>query len=213
MRGLFLYGAKCNVHVWDKIAPAFNNISIQYVSYPHEVTQNAKNISDIAEWIYKHYNDTQYDFILGHSMGGSIAWKLIFQYKMDISKIILVESNPMPSNAFYRNLLTDNHMKQYGETIKKSFLDESTYYSSELLSTLQDDFDETNYVRQYNGKIFSIYGDRGMPQYERKIEDLCLQQDILDKMQIFFVKDSCHMPMIENPKDFSDIVRRILLDK
>jgi hypothetical protein len=29
--------------------------------------------------------------------------------------------------------------------------------------------------------------------------------------EFYFVKDSCHMPMVENPKELSDIIKNILM--
>ena len=52
------------------------------MEYPHDVTQNAKKVDDITEWVYNNYGHHCYDAIIGHSLGGIIALQLIAEYKM-----------------------------------------------------------------------------------------------------------------------------------
>ena len=59
------------------------------------------------------------------------------------------------------------------------------------------------------GRVHGIYGDRGVENYESRISDLCLDEDVEQRIQFHFVKDACHMPMVENPEGLAAIVRQI----
>lgn len=210
LRGLFLYGAKCDQSIWERMKESLSSLDIDYISYPHEVLQKARDISDVAKWVYESYGYRDYDFIVGHSMGGQIALKLVSAYAMQPTRIILVESNPKPSGSFYRNLMTEKHMKQYSEPISRMFQNESAFYNRELLSSLQDDYDLTPCIRTYHGTIYSVYGDRGQPKYEDRINDLYLPPDIIKMMKIIFIKDAGHLPMIENPSALCTVICSIV---
>lgn len=77
---------------------------------------------------------------------------------------------------------------------------------------MQDDVDFTEDIRNFSGKIYAIYGDRGYPDYNKKIEDLCLPIDIIKKITIFFISNACHMPMIENPDELAELINKIIMD-
>lgn len=210
MKGLFLYGAKCDPSIWNHVREGLSGFDIDYVSYPHEVLREAKDISDIAEWVTENYGNRNYGFVAGHSMGGQIALKLVSAFSIQPSEIILIESNPAPSGVFYRNLMTKEHTEQFGERVRQMFQSESPYYNRELLLSLQDDYNLTECIRKYQGKIHAIYGDRGQPEYANRISDLFLPPDIAVRMKILFIKDACHLPMLENPDDLIKVIRNIL---
>ncbi len=90
--------------------------------------------------------------------------------------------------------------------------EESEYYGDSLITYLQKDDDFTSYVRGINAGIYGIYGDRGQVNYNNRIKDLCLPEDICKSIQFRFVKNSCHMPMIENPVELADIIKEIIAE-
>lgn len=113
---------------------------LEYVVYSHEVLQAATSVRDIAKWAASVYGNDFYDVLIGHSMGGQVALELLPLLNMRPQKVILIDSNPVPSGAFYRNLMTKEHMEQYGERIREMFERESPHYSQKLLKSLGDDF-------------------------------------------------------------------------
>lgn len=212
MRLMVLYGVNCTKDIWKYINPYLINFEIDYVEYPHEVTLNAKKVDDITEWVYKNYRNQYYDAIIGHSLGGIIALQLIAKYKMKADKIIYLDTNLKPANEFYRNLMTHKNMEKYGNDILQMFSEERKFYTNELMKSIQDDFDYTNLVNKISQDIYAIYGDRGMPEYSSKIQDLNLSEEVLDNLNLVFIHDSCHMIMIENPEQLSEIIKEILLN-
>ena len=210
MRLMMLYGVNCTKDVWNHIVPYFKNFEIDYVEYPHEITSTAKKVDDITEWVYKNYNQHHYDAIIGHSLGGIIAMQLITKYKMKVDKLIYLDTNLKPANKFYRNLMTQKNMEKYGVSILQILNKERRFYTDELLDSIQVDFDYTNLVNEIPQNIYAIYGDRGMPEYPNKIQDLNLSPQTLSNLNLVFIHNSCHMIMVENPKQLSEVIKKIL---
>ena len=210
MRLMMLYGVNCTTDVWNHIVPYFKNFEIDYVEYPHEITSTAKKVDDITEWVYKNYNQHHYDAIIGHSLGGIIAMQLNTKYKMKVDKLIYLDTNLKPANKFYRNLMTQKNMEKYGVSILQILNKERRFYTDELLESIQVDFDYTNLVNEIPQNIYAIYGDRGMPEYPNKIQDLNLSPQTLSNLNLVFIHNSCHMIMVENPKQLSEVIKKIL---
>ncbi|MEW8995698.1 alpha/beta fold hydrolase [Clostridium sp.] len=210
MKGLFLYGANCTSQVWNKIKRFFSDFDITYVEYSHDVTQNAQCVEDITRWVADKYKDKQFDFIVGHSMGGIIGLELIANYEYKFDKVIFIESNLRPANLFYRNLMTNENMNLYGENILKMISNEAPFYNDNLKKSLQEEFDYTEYIKSISSNIYGIYGDRGISNYAKRIEDLCLDKSISQKIKFIFIESSCHMPMIENPQKLAKVILDII---
>lgn len=90
------------------------------------------------------------------------------------------------------------------------FSGERKFYTTELLQSIQDSFDYTNLVNEISRDIYAIYGDRGMPEYPARIQDLNLSEQVLSHLNLAFVRDTCHVIMIENPKKLSKIIKGVL---
>lgn len=213
MRLLMLYGVNCTKEIWKKLEPYLTNFEVDYVSYPHEVTSKAISVDMLSKWGYDQYKDFNYDAVIGHSMGGLIALQLAAKYHMNFSKIIYLDTNLKPADVFYRNLMTPEHMELYGEQVGKMFQDERAYYSNELLCSIQEDFDYTDLLQEIPQKVYGIYGDRNRPEYDKKIQDLNLSSATLEKLEISFVNNACHMMMIENPLGTYEKISEILSEE
>lgn len=210
MKGLVLYGAMCTLDVWDALESNLSEHNVIFAEYPHDITEKANNVSDITQWVYETYKEESFDFVVGHSMGGTIGLELAADFNLSCDKMIFIETNLKPAKAFYRNLMLATNIQRYGEKVTSMIKGESMYYSDSLKKSVREDFDYTDYIRRINSKIYGIYGDRGQRDYSNRISDLCLDHEIASKIDFRFVEDSCHMPMIENPKALADILNSIL---
>lgn len=213
MKGLFLYGINCTCDIWSKVLKYFLDIEIDYVEYPHTITKSASCITDITKWVSDTFGNSHYDFVVGHSMGGIIALELAVKLGLSCHQIILIDTNLKPANEFYRNLLTPEHMKEYGNKIIQKMQEEDQYYQKNLKNLLQNDFDYSGYVNVAVQDIYAIYGDRGYKEYNKRISDLCLEQDIVDKINFLFIENACHMPMVENPRALARMISDIINHK
>lgn len=212
MRLLMLYGVNCNNKVWDSFKSYLSAYEADYVEYPHDITQKAKEVTDISEWVYENYHHQYYDAIIGHSLGGIIALQLAVKYKMKFGKLIYLDTNLKPANEFYRNLMTSEHMDEYGESILAMFQEERKFYTAALFESIQNEFDYTNYLLEIPQKVYAIYGDRNQREYGDKVRDLNLSSEALEKIELKFINNACHMIMIENPKQLYEIIEAILDD-
>lgn len=210
MRLMMLYGVNCTKEIWNHIHSFLDDFEIDYVEYPHEITKNAKTVEDITKWVYKNYRHHYYDAIIGHSLGGIIALELSANYKIKVDKIIYLDTNLKPANDFYKNLMTKKNMEKFGDVIFKMINEEKEFYTDELINSIQVNFDYSSLVNKVSQNIYAIYGDRGVPNYASKIQDLNLPKQVLDKLNLIFIPNSCHMAMIENPKQLSEVIKNIL---
>lgn len=206
MKGLFLYGLHCTKSVWDPVKDRFSAIGAEYAEYPHEVLKEAQTVSDLTRWVYERYKDCRFDFIVGHSMGGIIALELAAVYSFPVSCVIFIDTNLKPANAFYRNLMLPANMEKYGQPVGDMLKSESAFSSGSLIQSLQDDFDYTAYLKRISCPIYGIYGDRGRENYDKRVVDLCLDAETVNRITFKFVKDACHLPMIEAPEALANLL-------
>lgn len=210
MKLLMLYGVNCTKEIWKYIKPYLDEYEVEYVEYPHEITLHATKVEHITKWVYENYSSNYYDAIIGHSLGGIIALQLISEYKMKCGKIIYLDTNLKPAEMFYRNLMTQEHMNTYGDEIIEMFNAERKFYRIELFEAIQEDFDYTNYLENISQPVYALYGNRGQSEYENRIRDLNLSDDTLDRLEIRFISDACHMIMVENPLQLVCEIKNIL---
>lgn len=206
---LLLYGLNCTADIWQPMLDKLKNIDPEVIEYPHEVTLNAESVMDITKWVYDKVKENHYDVVLAHSMGGVIALQLA-EMGMVFKHMILIETNLRPAEPFYRNLMTEEHMKTLGEQVMTMLKQEGAYASKKLVASLQEVFDYTPLIHRLNQKVDILYGDRNVKDYPNKITDLCLDEKSVDKLNFYFVEDSCHLPMIENPKGIAECIQTLI---
>ena len=212
MRGLFLYGLKCQPWIWDQMRGDLADCDIEYVAYPEDVTRTCVAVSDLAAWVNKQYlsRGQTYDFVLGHSMGGLIALQLSALDGARFKKTIVVESFLKPSEPFYHNLVMEANMATMGDRVLAMFSEEDTKYTPELKASLREGFDYTEPLDHIAGRVYGIYGDRGNRDRSLLLRNLDLDDRQLSRLDISFIPDACHLPMLENPHGLAQRVLSIL---
>lgn len=206
---LLLYGLNCTADIWQPVLNELKNIEPEIIEYPHEVTLAAESVMDITKWVYDKVKENHYDVVIAHSMGGVIALQLA-EMGMKFKHMILIETNLRPAEPFYRNLMTEEHMKTLEEQVMAMLKQEGAYASKKLVASLQEVFDYTPLIHKLNQKVDILYGDRNVKDYPNKITDLCLDEKTVDMMNFYFVEDSCHLPMIENPKGIAECIQTLI---
>lgn len=212
MKGLLLYGLKCQPWIWDQMRHDLADCDIEYVEYPEEVTRTCASVSDLTAWVGEQYlsRGQAYDFVLGHSMGGLIALQLSALDGAYFTKTIFVESFLKPSEPFYHNLMMEANMAAMGDKVLAMFSEEDAKYTPELKASLKEDFDYTGSLDHIANEVFGIYGDRGNRDRSLLLRNLDLDDPQLGKLDISFIPDSCHLPMLENPHELAQRVLAIL---
>lgn len=210
MKNIYLYGANCTKAVWDDLQSLMHDPDALIIKYPHEITEQAETVTDLSRWVSDTYGkDLNGTCLIGHSMGGIIALELVTKFGVTCEKVILIETNLKPAEKFYRNLMTPENMRIHGDKIIPMIKAEAPFYSDKLKGSLQDDFDYTDLVRKSTVEIHGIYGDRGEANYKDRIADLNLGKDIENNINFHFIRNACHMPMVENPAALAAILQKI----
>jgi len=212
MKGLFLYGLKCRPWIWDQMRSDLADYDIEYVEYPGEVTRRCMSVSDLTAWVDQQYlsRSQDYDFVLGHSMGGLIALQLSALDSACFTKTIFVESFLRPSAPFYRNLMMDANMAAMGDRVLAMLSEEDAKYTPALKASLREDFDYTGSLDRIANEVFGIYGDRGNRDRSLLLRNLDLDDRQLGKLDISFIRDACHLPMLENPHELAQRIVAML---
>jgi pimeloyl-ACP methyl ester carboxylesterase len=209
MKALFLYGANCNATVWDTLLPHLASWECDVVSYPHDVTLHAHTVDDITQWVEKTKCGSEYDVIVGHSLGGLVALSLASQAHMAVGRVICLDTNLCPAGPFFRNLMTDVHMEQYGNQVKAMLMSERKFFSVELLHSVQENFDYTPLLYNIHCPIALLLGDRNTVNAKEHLSELNLPASAYKMMDIHFVPNACHMQMIENPEALANMLKEI----
>ena len=74
---------------------------------------------------------------------------------------------------------------------------------------LQEQFDYSP-LTDITIPIHMIYGDRGICEYADRIQDLNLPWETVKRLQFHFIRNACHMPMLEQCEDTYRCIENIL---
>jgi len=212
VKGLLLYGLKCQPWIWDQMRGDLADCDIEYVEYPEDVTRTCVSVSDLTAWVDGQYlsRGQAYDFVLGHSMGGLIALQLSARDGARFKKTIFVDFFLKSPEPFYQNLMMEANMAAMGDRVLAMFGEEDAKYTPELKASLKEDFDYTGSLDHIANRVFGIYGDRGNRDRSLLLHSLNLDDQQLGKLDISFIPDSCHLPMLENPHELAQRTVSIL---
>jgi pimeloyl-ACP methyl ester carboxylesterase len=143
-------------------------------------------------------------------MGGLIALQLSALDGARFGKTIFVESFLRPSEPLYHNLMMEANMATMGDKVRAMFSEEDAKYTPELKASLREGFDYTGPLDRITGRVYGIYGDRGSRDRSVLLRNLNLDDHQLSKLDISFIPDACHLPMLENPHALAQRILGIL---
>ena len=101
-------------------------------------------------------------------------------------------------------------MATTGDSVLAMFREEDATYTPELKARLKEGFDYTESLDHIANQVFGIYGDRGSRDRSLLLRNLDLDDQQLGKLDISFIHDSCHLPMLENPHELAQRILAIL---
>ena len=203
--GLLLPGYACKSWIWDDIAAKTKHyFDLELVDWPTDLVKDFSSIQDFAVWLGNRFvsKGNEYDFVIGHSLGGLVALYLARLYPDKIHTVVLTESFITRPGLFFQNLLMESSETKLKDQIITMLQEESKFYSADLQKQLKE-LNLAALVEGLEAKIIAFYGDRGVRNSKIVIENLGLSQKILSKIKIHVIQNSCHFPMIENSESLA----------
>ncbi|GAU78442.1 alpha/beta fold hydrolase [Fusibacter sp. 3D3] len=208
---LILSGYACKSWIWNSIN--FDHTLYEYdiIDWPRDKISAFHSLDEYVEYLYENNLSKvdYYDSVIGHSMGGLIGLYLAAQYPDKIKKLILVESYILSPTPFFQNLVYVNNLNTHREPIENMLREESPYYSEKLPMQLRA-LDLSDVVYNITQDIYAFYGDRGEKDNRIIKNELGWNKALDDKINVLFICDSCHFPMLENSLEFNQKIIKII---
>jgi pimeloyl-ACP methyl ester carboxylesterase len=209
-QGMLLPGYACTSQIWQLIGHDLGaTYDLTSVDWPVQITSDFHNLNDFTDWLYTSFWPRQCDFVIGHSMGGLVALQLAATGKVVIPKIILVETFLVSPSPFFQNLLLDASSSAPVRAIPKMLHREKASYSPLLREAIQQ-FDGSEPLLPPGQSVYALYGDRGRGQAAAVLNELGWTEQLLTDVAVKVIPNACHFPMVENPQETAEVLRRII---
>jgi len=210
LKGLFIPGYACTSEIWRPIREELaSGCKITWVDWPPQKAQSFHDVDDFAFWLCRSVDIEQYDFIVGHSMGGLAALRLV-EIARDVNPTtILIETFLSPPAPFFQNLVLNEDASPQVQAISEMLSREKVYYSQALGENLGK-IDLRRSVARWKRKLYAFYGDRGCGEPERVRHELQWPEDVSAWIDLIVIPDACHFPMVENPGATLNAMKNIL---
>ena len=210
IKGLFIPGYACTSQIWQLIREELNSIcEPTWVDWPIQVTPNFHSVDDFADWLRGSAGMEQYKFIVGHSLGGLVALRLVEKAESVDPKVVLIETFLTPPAPFFQNLLQHETLSVQEKAILEMLSHEKVHYSLILGDRLRG-VDIREWVIKRGKKLYALYGDRGCGAPEKVLNELQWSENLLDRVEVTVIPNACHFPMVENPNATLEGLRRVL---
>lgn len=211
-RGLILPGYACKSWIWKDVKEELNQFyDFKFIDWPTNLIKDFYSLTDYATWVRDEYinSNEQWDFIIGHSMGGAVALNIAAMESVDINKIILVESFISPPQKFFQNLLMENADENLIIMVNEMLKKEQKLYCNEIRDMIRK-LDLRDLVIKLKSEIIAVYGDRGSNDSNKVLEELKWDDKIKSKISFNTISNSCHFPMLENSDELFNFIKRVL---
>lgn len=207
--GLLLSGYACRSWIWEEAKKELDTLcELEVIDWPRKRTSDFNSIQDFALWVRENKMnlDKTYDFIIGHSLGGLVGLEIAKMENSQIKKVILIESFITSPNCFFQNLMMENVSPELKEKVNIMLDQEQQYYSEHLKYQLRE-LDMTKLVINLTCEVVALYGDRGCMSFNHLQKNLQWSEVLRSKVSLDVICQSCHFPMLENPKKVVDILK------
>jgi len=208
--GLLLPGYACTSQIWRLVRPELDaDYDITWVDWPRELTPGFHTVEAFASWLRRTIRLIDFDFVVGHSMGGLVALELAKMDRGFIRQIVLIETFLRSPAPFFQNIFNGNAPQQEERFIRDMLEREKLNYSPRLREALQQ-VDVSKAAASLEQKVDAIYGDRGCGEPLRVIQELAWPSELRQRVEISVVPNASHFPMIENARITAQTLRDIL---
>jgi pimeloyl-ACP methyl ester carboxylesterase len=208
MKLFFIHGAGGSHLNWLLITRELKNFEIINVDLP-----KANSIESYANYFKNYFNSNV--IIIGHSMGGLVGYYFTTIFN-NVQALILVNS------AIF---------EKFNLNFDKEEICEKLYYSQRLITDCKkrdylmfknsdvlknhieilNKFNPFKYLETFKRKNISCFHIIGKNDKLIDIESLIKTSEILN-CKNYFIEECGHMPHIEKPKEFLEILKNILIN-
>lgn len=207
-RILLLPGYACHSNVWRQTVENFSEgCEFNWIDWPLELVSAFHRIFDYSQWLLKTYELKTFDVIVGHSMGGLVAFDLLRQ--TDLNHVISVETFFNQIDSLFRNVVTSQASENVICSIQNVFPYKMERFSKQLQASLKGDSYLDLLRSVSHKKINLMYGSRNEQSRDNVLSKLMLSE-IVDSESIHLIPHASHFPMIENTKGFNDCLKQII---
>ncbi len=208
MKILLLPGYACESWTYDVLYKQLMiHHKVELVDWPIEQTGDFDRIQDFSDWLRKEYDIDNFDVIIGHSMGGTIAMDLSIGL-MALNKLILLDTFLVSPSRFYHNFTYPSTSRNLTMKLFEMMKNQKKYYSSYIGNGLKK-YNTLETVRTITADIHCIYGDRG-DKDRNIVDELNWNKDLEQHLTLHSVTDACHFPMLESASETYEIILKIL---
>jgi pimeloyl-ACP methyl ester carboxylesterase len=208
MKLFFIHGAGGSHLNWLLITRELKNFEIINVDLP-----KANSIESYANYFKSYFNSNV--IIIGHSMGGLVGYYFTTIFD-NVQALILVNSAIF--EKFDLNLNKDEicdklyfSQRLIDDCKKKDYL---MFKNLDVLKNhleILNKFNPFNYLETFKRKKLLCFHIIGKNDKLIDIENLIKTSEILN-CQNYFIEECGHMPHIEKPKEFLEILKNILIN-
>lgn len=210
MKVLLLPGYACTSAIWRPLLAEMRaEADFTAVDWPVGLVSQFHSVSAFCGWLAGAVKLADYDFIVGHSMGGMAALMLAAQGKTGRASIVLVESFITAPGIFFRNIIMPGNKSSEAQGVLSMLESEKGRYSADLREELRGS-DLSAQVENCPVPIHAFHGDRGCGKLETVIENLGWSNEVKAKVILTAIPNSCHFPMVENAPAVAAALRRII---
>ena len=222
-----LFGALSN---WEHVLGHFSKkykVIIPLIPI-YELPLKKSNIEGLVEFInsFIAYKKLKNFTIIGNSLGGHLALVYTLQNPHKVNKLVLTGSSGLYENSMGGSFIKRSNYEYIAERVRYTFYDPNIVtreYIDEVFKLVQD-----------NSKVLRIVAMAKSAQRNNlatklptiKTSTLLIWgsndpitpaavahefNDLIPNSQLFFINKCCHVPMMEHPEEFNQILERFLL--
>ncbi len=200
MNILILPGYACKSWIWSKVINQLNSkYIVTTVDWPTTLTKNFNEIGDFSNWLSNEYKLSEYDVVIGHSMGGTIALDLaaLVEY---FQKVILVDTFLVAPESFFQNFTYAETPKSVTKSLFDMMQSEKIHYSKKIGHGMKF-YNVFDTLRSIRADIYIMYGNRGCNDFDVFRDNLNWNTYLNSRLKVYSIKNACHFPMLESIDD------------
>jgi|GEM_PF-1145293 len=207
-RNVWLPGFACESWIWRELVLAHDPDGI-FVDWPEDRAGGIATRGALASWAIREYLSGEPDLVLiGHSMGGVASVDIAQVLGARVKQVVLVESFLTSPGPFFQNLL----MESTPTALRRRAVDMLQRGKQKASPALRESLQKLDYTEKalhLHCRCSAVYGDRGFPDRAAVVAALNWPPELLDRIPIQTVPNSCHFPMLENPQAVLQFLRDV----